>query len=69
MIFIVAMVALLIFIYFTRYVEKKQADRRQEHNARRQELLEHTIAAPKRIKNRNRSSGNEQKREDQSNNG
>ena len=66
MIFIVAIVALLKFIYFTRYIEKKRADRRHEHNARRQELLEQTLAAAKRIKNNTPSNGNEQKREDQS---
>lgn len=69
LIFIVAIVALLIFIYFTRYVEKKRADRRHEHNARRQELLEQTLAAAEKIKNRNSSNGNEQKRKDQSENG
>jgi len=69
MIFIVAIVALLIFIYFTRYVEKKRADRRHEHNARRQELLEQTLAAAERIKNNTPSNWNEQKREDQLKNG
>ena len=45
MVWITLIVAMLIFIYLTRAIENKRAERREHMRERRQELLDRTIEA------------------------
>lgn len=49
-----AVIAILIFIYFNRYLQKRRDDRREEMYQKRQEFLEKTLEA-----NRNKEDNND----------
>ncbi len=43
MIFLLAILAIILFVWFDHYIRNKQADRREQQHERRQELLDKTL--------------------------
>jgi hypothetical protein len=55
----VAIVALLIFIYFNRYIQRKRDDRRKHWRERREEQLQQFFEAKKKLSSEQNAEGSD----------